>query len=233
MKGTFYGIGVGNGDPENLTLKAVRLLGGLDTLIAPVSREGRDSLAYEIVRQHVPERTAVIFRWFPMTKDAEAADTVINATAAEIEERVDRGEKVGFVTLGDPMLYSTFIRLYKKLSGKEIPMVSVPGIMSFGAAASKSGFPLAEQDEVIAVIPSARHDDLHRLLPLVDAAVILKASGDCRELVKSLDQAGMAQNAVFVSRLDLEREMITRDLQQLDGMKTDYLSMILARKKEA
>lgn len=226
-------MGVGTGDPELLTIKAIRALAQLDVLVAPLTKEGKDSLAYNIVREFVPTRTTVLFRLFPMVRDETILDTALEAIAGEIEEYVNQGKNVGFVTLGDPMFYSTYIYLLKNLQGRGITALTIPGINSFSAASSKTGMSLAEKDEKIAIIPSIYDDNnLDEILRFFDTVILMKAAGDCSQVVDKLKRAGMKDNAVFISRLDLDQEIIEYDLDKLKGMKANYLSMIIARKKK-
>lgn len=231
MNGIFYGIGVGTGDPELLTVKAVRTLTALDVLIAPLSKEGRTSVAYQAAKPYLTERTEVVFRVFPMRLQKEGRDAAVNSASDEIAAWTSAGKQVGIVTLGDPMLYSTYIYLERRLAALQVLCRAIPGVTSFSAAAARAGFVLAEQGERVAIVPSVHENGgLDNLLQNVDTAVLMKASGDCAEVIDSLERSGMADRAVFVSRLDLDREMIEPDIRKMRGVKADYLSMILARK---
>lgn len=230
--GVFYGMGVGTGDPELLTLKAVRVLAQLDVLVAPLTKEDTDSLAYNIVRKFVPSRTTVLFRVFPMVREQAILAATLETIAGEIEEYINQGKNVGFVTLGDPMFYSTYIYLLKNLQGRGITALTIPGINSFSAVSSRTGMSLAEKDEKIAIIPSVYDDgSLDEIMRLFDTVILMKAAGDCSPVVDKLEKAGMKDNAVFVSRLDLDQEIIEYNLDNLKGMKANYLSMIIAKKR--
>lgn len=231
MAGVFYGMGVGTGDPELLTVKAQRVLAGLDVLLAPVSREGRDSLALKTVREYVPQTTELMLRRFPMVRDQSELDAAFDSIAGEVEALVRQGRSVGFVTLGDPMLYSTYVYLLKNLKSRGVETQTIPGITSYSAVSSRLGIPLAEKDEKVAIVPTVYQDrDLPGILERFDTVVLLKASGDCGPVIDQLQAAGLKDSAVFVSRLGLDREIIVHDLDLVRGLDADYLSMIIVRK---
>lgn len=231
MAGRFYGLGVGPGDPELITLKARRILAGIDILLAPVNHPGRESLALKVVQPFVPARASIQRRHFPMVKDPTALEASSSAVCDEIMEWVGEGKQVGFVTLGDPLLYSTYIYLLKGLKRRGIAVETVPGITSFSLASSRTGISLAEQEEKIAILPCAYGiDGLTEILERFDTVILMKVRGDCSQVVDQLAASGLKENSVFVSRLGLDREVIEYDLDRIRGLDADYFSMIIVRK---
>jgi|YNPMSStandDraft_1061717.scaffolds.fasta_scaffold19783_2 precorrin-2/cobalt-factor-2 C20-methyltransferase len=232
VPGIFYGIGVGSGDPELLTVKACKVLSRLDVLVAPVTAEERESIAYNIVRDFLNPNAQVLFRRFPMSDDPAIWQESAVSVANEICTLVCGGKKVGFVTLGDPMFYSTYVYLLQELKRLELDTETIPGVSSVTAACSKTGLSLAERNERIAILPAAYGlEDMEPILGNFETVVLLKVKGDCSRLVEILEKAGMKENAVFVSRLGLDNERIVYDLDEIRGQNVNYLSLIIARKK--
>ena len=126
----FYGIGVGPGDSELITLKAVRILETLDILVTPTTKSGSESLALSIAKPFLKEGLVINERVFPMSLDSEVLTAAWDKVADEIREAVENGKRVGFITLGDPMTYSTYIYLLIRLKG-QIPLTTIPGITSY------------------------------------------------------------------------------------------------------
>ena len=141
-KGKLYAIGTGPGASDLLTIRAVRILESLDILYAPAGRRGGDSLAYSIVKAYVGAQVCVKQRHFPMSNNSEEKTQAWNRIANEIEQDVNDGRNVGFISLGDAMLFSTWVFLLQRLENR-IAVDVVPGISSFSAIAAKTLFPMA------------------------------------------------------------------------------------------
>ena len=155
MTGTLYGIGIGPGDPELLTLKAVRLIRECGVIAVP-GRDPRQSVAYRIAVQAVPEleEKEVFAVEMPMVKDPEILNASFQAAAAALEEKLREGRDVAFLTLGDVTIYSTYLYLYRRLEEKGYRTVMVNGIPSFCAAAARLNMGLAERAEELHIIPA-------------------------------------------------------------------------------
>lgn len=151
MKGHFYGIGVGPGEPELLTMKAVNVLKSIDVLAVPASKQEKSSIAYETAKPFIPENTEILSLTFPMIQDREQKNTIRKENASIIKEYLDRGKSVAFITIGDPLTYSTYIYLLEHLKKGDFPITTIPGITSFQAIASKVNLPLTIGDEKMAV----------------------------------------------------------------------------------
>ena len=139
----FYGIGVGVGDSKAVTVKAKETLGMLDILYVPTAKKESASVAHNIVKPYISQYLEIRERHFPMNYNQDDLNSAWNSIASEIEEEVKKGKNVGFVTIGDPMVYSTYIYLLKILKSK-IDIVTLPGITSFLDIASSENFPLVE-----------------------------------------------------------------------------------------
>lgn len=227
--GTLYGIGVGPGSPDMLTLRAVNRLNRADVLLAAASPRNDHSFALSIAAPHLRPDVEVVRLDFPMTRDRrtlrEAWDRNANTTAALLRQ----GRNAAFLTLGDPLVYSTFGYLLRGVRRRlpDAPVEIVPGITSFQAAAARTGTILCESGEALHILPGILDEaDLRRNLDRGGSAVILKAYRQFPAIRACLEDEGRTDGAVFVSMLGLEGETIHRDLAAVDS--PPYLSLILA-----
>lgn len=153
-RGTLYGVGVGPGDPELMTLKAARTARKCD-LIAVPHKEAAKCTALKIALGAVPElaEKPLLPVDMPMTKDADALERAYRTGAARLEQELEAGKNVCFLTLGDPTVYSTYLYLHQRVQADGYPTVIVPGVPSFCAAAAALGIPLCENREQLHIIP--------------------------------------------------------------------------------
>ncbi len=231
--GTLFGLGVGPGDPELLTLKAARVLRETAAVFAASSSKNDYSIAEAIVRPHLPEGAAVTRLAFPMTRDRDALTEAWEENAAAMAAVLAAGRDAAFVTLGDPLLYSTFgyvlPLLRERLPG--LPVVVVPGVTSFQAAAAATGEVLAESGENLLVASGVDESGrLERALLASDNAVILKAYRNFPRLRALLGDLGLAGGTTFVTRLGHPGEAVERDLAKAPE-KPHYLSLCLVKRK--
>lgn len=232
MEGSLIGIGVGPGDPELLTIKAVKAIVKADLIIAPCSRAEEESIALNIVKQYIDEGTEIRKMVFPMISCRETLMQYWQQNASEIMMEVDQGKTVVFLTLGDPMLYSTYIYINKLILMKGYEVISIPGITSFGAIASSLNIPLAEGDEPLLVFPLNK--DTQILETAIEAgieAVVLKASQNPIGLAKIIEDKGLHDNFVMVSKCGQRGERVTTDITELKQEKIPYLSSVLIKSK--
>lgn len=232
--GKLYGIGVGPGDPELLTLKAVRVLKSADVLAIPKSKEESDSIALSIVRGAVDlSKKETIELMFPMTKDKEVLIKAREEAAAALAERLLAGKDVACITIGDPMFYSTFSYLIPLLREgvPDVEIEIVPGISSVMASAAVTVMPLTEADERLAVIPATYESDrIRHILQTFDTVVLMKVNRVFDKVLSLLEELGLKGNAVFIERCGGENQRVVRDLDSLKGERPDYLSMIIVKR---
>ena len=233
-KGTLYGIGVGPGDPELITLKAVRILGTVDIIFAAASTKNDYSTAYSIAEPHLKNGVEVIQLGFPMTKDPDELDKAWQANARIVAAELDKGRNAAFLTLGDPLTYSTYGYLQRTLLNldPDTRLRAVPGITSFHAAAARVGFVLAESRESVLITSGVSDKDrLEAQLDVADNAVILKAYKNFEEIRDTLTRLRLADKTVLVSRLGMEGESILTDIKDAPD-KPHYFSLALVKKNE-
>ena len=225
MKGIAYGVGVGPGDPEYMTLKAVRLIRE-NRVIAVPGQAAKESAAYKIAVQAVPElaEKELVPVYMPMVKDRKLIDAEHRKGAELLKTYLDRGENVVFLTLGDPSIYCTFSYIQHYLEADGYPVELVSGITSFCAAAARLNLPLAEWDEPIHVLPAA-HKTGDRL-ELEGTYVLMKSASHMREVKDMLKASGRKVQAVLNCGMD--SEIVCRNAEEIPD-DAGYFSLIIAK----
>ncbi|WP_461209566.1 precorrin-2 C(20)-methyltransferase [Desulfocurvus sp. DL9XJH121] len=230
--GILYGVGVGPGDPELLTVKAVRVLGEAHKVYAARSSKNTHSVSHGIVRPHLRPGVEVETLAFPMTRDKAALDAAWTENARAVLADLRAGLSVAFLTLGDPLTYSTFGYLLRTLRGldSKAPVEVVPGVTSYCAAAAAAGTVLAEAEETLAVVSGAKGGDaLRKAARTADSVVVLKAYKHFDDILAALDETGLRESAVLVSNCGQEGERIQSDMDP-EGAHPQYFSLLLARR---
>ena len=231
MSGIFYGIGVGPGDPELLTVKAINAIKKVDVLIAPKTEKKDGSVALSIARPYLKDEVEIVYQVFPMVKGFADNTEAWEENKSEILELLRAGKNVAFLTLGDPMFYSTYIYVYRLLEHEDVEIITVPGVPAFAAIASQIGTPIVEGDDVLAVIPAtASPDKIQNALAAADNVVMMKVYKNFSDVAHQLSAHGLAKNAVLVSRAGLDGEQVIDDIMAHRDEKLNYLSTILTRR---
>lgn len=230
--GTLYGIGVGPGDPELITVKGAAILSRCRRIFVPRARSAAESLALAIAEQYVDGAAEITELFFPMTADKEELSRRWGEAAEAVAAALSTGEDACFLTLGDPLLYSTYIYLLREIRARmpDATVVTVPGVTSFSAAAALSGFAVGEGRAPVTVVPAADDmDGIRRALANGGTVVIMKVGARLPEVLDLLEEAGVAEGAVFVSRAGLEGQRVVTDVRSLrgEGEEAGYLSVIL------
>lgn len=223
MKGTAYGIGVGSGDPELMTLKAVRLIRENDVIAVP-GKSAEDSVAYKIAVQNVPELAEKILLPInmPMTKDENILRNEHKKGAESIEKYLDIGKNVVYLTLGDPTVYCSFSYLQRILESDGYNVELVSGVTSFCAAAARLNIPLVEKDEELHVFPNV--PDKNDFDNTSGTKVIMKSGrymSDIKEVLKHTDCEIFA-----VENCGMNSEKIYNSINEIPD-KTGYFSIVI------
>ncbi len=231
--GVLFGVGIGPGDPELLTLKAVRVIQRASTVVTPKS-VGKPSLARQVIESWVDqEKQELLEVGFPMQSGREHRVQSRGGAGQQIIQRLREGKDVACVTVGDPLLYSTFIHLFRHVI-EALPHVAVeviPGVTSITACAAAAQIPLACEDERIAILSATDDlDDLDMMLDRFDCVVILKASVALSRIIAALDKRGLREQAVLVERCGTPDQRIIKRLQDLEGNTPSYFSTLIVRK---
>lgn len=232
--GYFYGIGVGPGDPELMTVKAVKILARCEHVFVPRPAVSRDSLALDIAREFIRPGAQIHELEFPMTTDPEKLSLSWSESARKVLAVTDRGEDACFLTLGDAMLYSTYIYLLRELRAlsPEIEVITVPGVTSFSAAAALTDFPLGEGKDHLRIVPAIDDMDAVRdALAAGGTTVLMKVGKRLQPVLRLLEDAGRLSDSVFVARAGQAGQIIETDLEKLKESAADagYMSVILSR----
>jgi precorrin-2/cobalt-factor-2 C20-methyltransferase len=231
--GTLYGIGVGPGDPELITLKALKVLQRVDHIFASCSTKNNYSLALSIVRSHL-NGAGLEPLPFPMTRDPQTLQAAWESNARRVLEVLGAGVDAAFVTLGDPLTYSTFGYLLKtvKRLNPGTRIITIPGITSYAAAAALTHLPLTEGEESFFVVSGAMGAArLREVLDKTDNIVMLKTYRHFDDIYRALEELNLLDRATCISRCGLEGETVVDDLRSLKGCPLPYLSMIIIKKK--
>ncbi|WP_281885183.1 precorrin-2 C(20)-methyltransferase [Paenibacillus sp. YYML68] len=232
--GTLYGLGVGPGDPELITVKAFRLLKQCPVIAYPRKKSGAKSYALAITELYVDTREKTMLALtFPMTKDREALELQWNKTVDTVWEQLSEGRDVAFVTEGDPMLYSTYIHLMRLMNERhpEVRTVSVPGISSINASASQLNLPLADGDEQIGIVPATDdYEAMRAVLERHDCVVFIKVAKVIDLMLRVLGDLGLTEKASVLTKVTSGEEQIWRNVTELAGRELEYLTLMVVRK---
>ena len=232
MNGTFYGIGVGSGDPELLTVKAINAIKIADVIVAPRTEKKDDSVALSIARPYLKENIEILYQTFPMVRDFADWQAAAQENKTEILSLLNAGKNVAFLTLGDPMFFSTYIYVYRLLENEGVSIVTVPGVTAFSAIAAKYGVPVVEGNEILTIIPAtAEPSAIKTALKAANNAVVMKVYKNFPQVAKMLQEEDMVDKAVMASRVGLTDETLIKDVWQHRDDKVNYLSTILTRRK--
>lgn len=232
--GRLYGVGVGPGDPELLTLRAYHVLSQVPVIFVPQKDKKSRSYARSIVANLVKKSEAkVIGLVLPMLRDREQLADYWRQAAESIWRHLKKGEDCAFVNVGDPLLYGTFIHVFETLqkSHPEVGVEVIPGISSINAAAARAIVPLASDDEHIAIISAGCEDKVTReTLKNFDTVVFMKMNTVSDKLLGILEELNLMGKCVYVRRCTTQDEEIIWDVSKLKGGKADYFSLLIVRK---
>jgi precorrin-2/cobalt-factor-2 C20-methyltransferase len=233
--GTLYGIGVGPGDPELLTIKSARILSQVDVVFAAASTKNNYSLAVNIASPYIPKGTPLLLLQFPMTKDKAEARNAWKAHAQTIIAKLEQGKNAAFVTLGDPMTYSTYGYVLQNIQkiAPQIPIMTIPGITSYQAAAACINTPLVEGEESLLVVSGVNGGDrLRQVTMKPENVVFMKAYRNIKDINAALDGASTFTRCVGVSNCSLPDQKIYQDTRQFNDRSPDYWTLIIAKQSQ-
>ncbi len=231
MKGKLYGIGTGPGDPELITMKAVRILRSADVVIVPKSGSDKGSIALEIAGVYLAEGVEVVTLTFPMIRDENEKIQNRRENAEVIRLLIESGKTAVFLTLGDPMLYSTYIYMLEFLADSGVEIETIPGITSFCASAAAGNTPLAKQNEELRIVPLGKDTDIHKHLKYGENIVFMKVSSDSVRLADELIKADGLIECVITSKCGRDGESISRDISLLYE-DVPYMTTVLVKIKK-
>ena len=233
--GTLYGLGVGPGDPKLLTLRAREVLEQVRVLFAAGSSKNDYSIALNVVEEHIGPDTEVHKLDFPMTSRKEELKQAWLKNAEQVREVLASGRDAAFVTIGDPLTYSTFsylLRTIRELE-PEVPVEIVPGITAYQAAAARLNLPLVEGKESLMVVSGINDaSEISRLASCGDTVVIMKAYRNYDKLLEAIEGLPEEHRVCTVSACGLTQERVEPDAFKLRGKKMPYLSLLIVKDRE-
>lgn len=229
MAGKLFGIGVGPGDPELLTVKALKCIRACDLLAVPGTRK-EETAAYKIVVQAAPEIAGKAFLELemPMTKDKEKLAESHRKAFGRIQEALDQGKQIGFLTLGDPCIYSTYIYMHKLAAEAGYETEIINGIPSFCAVSAKLNQGLVEQSQMLHILPSTYGVEAGMDLP--GTKVLMKPGKKLKSIKEKLAEYPDSQ-ASMIERCGMEEERIYRTAEEIPEQ-TGYYSLLIVKEQE-
>lgn len=223
-KGMLYGVGVGPGDPELLTLKGARILEQADVVAVPDKGAG-EKTALNIVAGYIKGKT-ILNCPTPMVRDKERLDQAYTEIADQVCALLDQGKTVAFITLGDPTVYSTYIYVHKKVLTRGYRAELVPGVPSFCAVAARLGTALCEGSQRLLIVPASH--EAGDTMQVKANKVFMKAGRAIGELREELRVNGLLEQASMVSNCGMEGERVYEHFADLeDG--SGYFSVVLVK----
>ncbi|GGA15990.1 precorrin-2 C(20)-methyltransferase [Neptunicoccus cionae] len=229
MNGKLYGVGLGPGDPELMTLKAARLIGAADVVAYP-SLEGGASFARAIAAGVIPEGAEEIAISIPMSVKREPAQAAYDAGAADLAACLRAGKNVVVLCEGDPFFYGSFMYLFSRLSD-EFDVEVVPGVTSVTACAAALRSPLSARNEVLTIIPGPMEETaMEQRIAAAQAVAVMKVGRHLPKIRRVLNRLGLMEHAGYVERATLPEQ---KAMPLAEAPETaPYFSMILVTKGE-
>jgi precorrin-2/cobalt-factor-2 C20-methyltransferase len=232
--GSFYGIGVGPGDPDLLTIKAHRTLQNVAVICFTQLDDGKESYALSVVRGILDASSPVFLAITIPSDDNIPADPKTWADAAkEIARHLGVGGDVAFITEGDPMLYSEFFQVLESVKA-EVPDLDtevIPGVSSVMAAAASSGMPLVTHGQRLTILPKVYGiDDLREAITNSDTTVLMEVDRDLLQALANLEKLGLTGKATYVRQASTSKENVVEDISQISAEDLDYFSLLIIRR---
>ena len=228
MAGKLYGLGVGPGDPELITLKALRLIKENEVIAVP-GKEIQASVAYQIVKgayEELDEKTLIPVA-MPMTKDPQVLKANHDKAADQVESYLKEEKNVVFLTLGDTTVYSTYLYVHKRILERGYEAEIVSGITSFCAVAARLNMGLVEADQPLHVIPATyKAQEMDEILKLPGTKVLMKTGKKMKQVKESIEKSG--QKAVMIENCGMPSEKIYRSAEEIPE-DSGYYSLIIVK----
>ncbi len=239
MDSILYGIGVGTGEANLLTLKAIEALKEVDYIYTPVSSKSNNSNALKIIKSLfedslLKKKDKVIELEFKMSKDLDKLKASRHKAAKKIYDKLQEDKKLAFITIGDPLFYSTYTYIMKKIRkwNNATKIITIPGITSIAACTSSQNIPLVEGKENVAVISSINEKtQLEKIFSIFDTVVILKLTRNFKKVYPVLEKLGLKDKVFICSRCGLKEEFYTYNIDKLKNNQIDYLSLMIVKRK--
>ena len=230
MKGKLYGIGTGPGDPELLTIKAVKAIQRCGVIAIPKTAND-ERTAYSIVEEYLQGKELLECR-FVMDEDLSKRKEARQIAAADIIQFLDKGNDLGFVTLGDPTTYSSYMYVHEIIVSKGYDAEIVPGITSYTAAAAAFGIALCEGDETLTLIPARHGYNIDELFNYPGNKVLMKSGENLNCVLKKLKEHGYGEKTRIACRVSMDSQRLYTCIDEFEESKeTGYFTLAIVREK--
>ncbi|MGM0379472.1 MAG: precorrin-2 C(20)-methyltransferase [Bacillota bacterium] len=231
MKSQFIGIGVGPGDKELLTLKAINFIKKCDIVFKPVVKKGKKSVAFQIIKEYIPKNTKIVDLVFKMAKDKNKRKKYRKELSEKIKKEVLKGNTCCFITIGDPCLYSTYMYIVKNLKKENIKIKTIPGITSFQSIFAKINESMALEEQNFAVYPvNNNRKKMKRIIELNDNIVFMKIKRNQKLIYEILKEKGLENNTFIASNIGKENEYISYEINDLVNKEFSYFTTLIVKK---
>ena len=234
MKGTFYGIGVGPGDPDLLTIKALRTLQNVAVICFTQLDDGKQSFALNVVQACLDVANPVFLAiTIPSDDNVPVDPKTWSDAATEIARHIELSGDVAFITEGDPMLYSEFFQVLASVKAEVPGLVAevIPGVSSVMAAAASSGMPLVTHGQRLTILPKVYGiDDLREAITNSDTTVLMDVNRDLMIALANLEKLGLTGKATYVRQASTARETVVEDISMISDDDLDYFSLLIIRR---
>ena len=232
--GKFYGVGVGPGDPGLLTLRAVEVLCQVQMVFAATGARSHDCISGSVVNTVAGCKAERVTLVFSMAREMKDRQQAWFDNAKQVVAGLRQGKDCAFVTIGDPLIYSTYTYLLRQVQ-ELLPAVrveTIPGITSFQAVAARNNLPLVEDRETLGLIPAwTRESTRDPQFENADTLVLLKTYHQRQEILDKLRESGFDGECIYASRVGLDDEMMVSGMDAIAQVPETYLSLIIAKRK--
>jgi len=228
MKGKLYGIGAGPGDPELLTLKAISAIRRCHVIAAPKTGSG-EGTALSIIAEYLDGKELLECR-FTMARDIEKRKETRAAATDGVISFLDSGKDVGFVTLGDPTTYSTYMYVHNIIREKGFETEIIPGVTSFCAAAAALGVALCEGDEVLTIIPARHSVNIDEIMDWPGNKVFMKSGENLNNVLAKLSERGYGGRTVIAFRASMEGQRLYGSIDEFfSSPESGYFTLAIVK----
>lgn len=230
--GKLYGVGIGPGDPQYLTLRAADILSSVDIIFTVISQNAKNSTSQHVV-EYLKPRGEIRLQTFSMSTDKVVREAQVKSNAHEIIKALQAGYNCAFATLGDAMTYSTFGYVYAIIKDTipDLELEIVPGITSFATLAAKAASVLVENGEQLRIIPSFMADTVQYLdFPRNSTTILLKTYRNRKEIVARLQREDNI-DIIYGEHLTMNEQILLSELESISKRPETYLSLIMVKKK--
>jgi precorrin-2/cobalt-factor-2 C20-methyltransferase len=230
MKGKLFGIGTGPGDPELLTVKAINAIRYCDVIAVPKTGDG-ERTAFSIIEQYLDGKDLLECR-FSMEKDLKKREESRIIAADEIVLALENGKNVGYITLGDPTTYSTYMYIHKIVTDRGFETEIIPGITSFAAAAAALGISLCEGRETLTIIPANHSEEIGELLDRPGNKVIMKSGSNLENVLEELKKRGYKNRTKIASHVTMEDQSLFNSIEDFERSgERGYFTIAIVKEK--